>query len=304
MGATMTRVANVAQHNLIMNSILDTQRRVFERQVQISSGKQSPSYDGISANAQRLLTIETAKSRADKFIEQNKLLDSRLQLMDTALDGMYQAASTLKSRLIQRLNSSTGTAGNLAQEAQDLLDSVAGFMNTQSNGRFLFAGTATDTQPVAFPVPDPTVFGVPDSTYYNGNSTRLTARISETVDVTYGIPGDRQGFQQLIGALKAAVQGDNTDNTTLLETALGLATNAVNAMTDYRAEVGSTQSIINSTNERHTDYSLYAEGVIADVEDSDVAAATASLSSDQTLLQASYLTVSRLSQLSLVNFLS
>lgn len=300
----MTRVSNVAQHNLIMNSIFDTQKRVYDRQIQISGGKESQTYDGIAADAQRLLTIEVTKSRTDKFIQQNQLLESRLQLMDTALDGMYQTASTLKARLIQRLNDATGSAGNLAQEAQNMLDAVAGFMNTQSNGRFLFAGTATNTQPVTFPVPDPTVFGVPDTTYYNGDSTRLTARVSETVEVTYGIPGDRQGFQQLIGSLKAAVRGDVQDDDTLLSTALDLATQAINALTDYRSEVGSTQALVNTTNARHLDYSVYAEGVVSDIENVDAAAALTALSADETLLEASFITVTRLSQLTLVNFLS
>jgi flagellar hook-associated protein 3 FlgL len=156
----MARVATISQHNIIQNSIFRTQERVYERQIQISTGKAAQDFSGISQNTQRLLGMEAQMLRADEFVTQNGLVEARLNLMDSALDNMFEVASELKVRLMQKLNGATGSAGTIAAEAANMLGTVSGLMNTQTNGRFLFSGSATATQPVTVPVPDPTTFGV------------------------------------------------------------------------------------------------------------------------------------------------
>lgn len=300
----MSRVSTIAQYALLQNAILKSQQRVFERQAQISSGQQSQNFAGIAKDAQRLISFEAIVSKSQEFIEQNTLIDSRAEIMDSSISQMFDVASQLKSRLIQRTDASTGTNGALAQEAQNMLDTVVGLLNTQINGRYLFAGTMTQTEPVSSPVPDPATFGVADATYYQGDSVELTARVSESVEVTYGIAGNRTGFQQLIGGLKAAIQGDGLDSNSLLESAIGLIGQAMDALNSYRNELGATLNVMGRATERHQDIQLYAEGAIIDIETVDIPAAVAALSADQIVLQASYLTVSQLGRLSLANYLS
>jgi len=299
----MARIASVAQHNIVQNSVTKTQERVFARQTQIATGKVALTFQDISQDSQRLIGIEAQMIRASEFIDQNVLVTSRLELMDSSLDNMFEVASELKVRLMQKLNAATGTAGALAAEAGDMLSTIAGLMNTQTNGRFLFSGSTTATQPVTVPVPDPTTFGVPDATYYAGDSVQLSARVSETIEVNYGIAGNRSGFQNLIGAAKAAIQGDNTDNDTLLKSALSMVNIALKELPAYRNEVGASLNVVSRASGRHEDFQTYAEGIINDIENTDIPSAVSALAADETALQASYLTIGRLTQLSLVNFL-
>jgi len=139
----MTRVATLAQHILIQNTVAKTMERVFERQSQIASGKETTTFQGISKETQRLINFEARMTRADEFITQNTLIDARLQIMDSSLNSMFEVASELKVRLLQRLDASTGNEGALAEEAANMLDSVVGLINVQTNGRFLFSGSAT-----------------------------------------------------------------------------------------------------------------------------------------------------------------
>lgn len=299
----MTRVATLAQHTLIQNTIKKTMERVFDRQAQIASGKETTTFQGISKETQRLVNFEARLERTNEFINQNKLIDARLQIMDSSLNGMFEISSQLKVRLIQRLDASTGSEGALAEEATNMLDSVVGLMNVQTNGRFLFSGSATNTQPVQVPVPDPTTFGVADDTYYQGDSVELSARVSESIDIQYGIPANRQGFQQLIGALKATIRGDQLNDEGLLNNALSLVDQAIDELNAYRNEGGSTGSVVARATSFHEDFRLYAEGVISDIENVDVTLAIAALTSDQTVLEASFITVGQISRLSLADFL-
>ncbi|MDP6429727.1 MAG: hypothetical protein QF393_17045 [Rhodospirillales bacterium] len=300
----MARVATIAQHNILRNSIFRTQERVFTRQTQIATGKVALSFHGIPRQAQRLIGVEAQLLRAEEFTKQNGLVESRLQLMDSSMGNMFEVASQLKVRLMQKLNGATGAAGAIAAEASDMLATVSGLLNTQTNGRFLFSGSATATQPVTVPVPDPTTFGVTDATYYNGDSTQLTARVSETIEVTYGIPGNRTGFQNLIGSIKATIEADNTDNETLMETALTMLNAALKELPNYRNEVGGSISVVARATERQEDFRIYAEGIVNDIENTDIPSAVSALAADETALQASFLTIGRLSRLALVNFLS
>ncbi len=299
----MTRIANLAQHVLIQNTIESTQARVFSRQAQVASGKEAQTFDGLPREAERLVNFEAQFARAEEFIRQNDLIQARIQITDSSIDGIFQVASELKVRLLQRVDASTGTAGGLAAEATNMLDTVAGLMNTQINGRFLFAGSATQTQPVIVPVPDPAAIGVPDASYYQGDSVALQSRASESTDVTYGIPGDRRGFQEIIGALKAAIQGDTLDDKALLDTAIGLVDSAVTELNAMRASLGAAANVVARATATHENLRLYAEGVIGEIENVDVPEAIAALTADETALQASFMTVGRLARLTLVDFL-
>lgn len=299
----MNRVATLAQHTVMLDSISKTQNRVFERQAQIASGKEARTFDDIARESQRLIGFENQMARAEEFIKQNGVIEARIQVMDSALNGILEVASDLKVRLLQRVDSSTGTAGDLAGEGASMLDTVVGLINTQINGRFLFAGSATQTSPVSDPVPDPTTFGVAEANYYQGDSVQLTARVSEGIEVAYGVPGGQPAFQQIIGALKAAIEGDTQDDAGLLNSAITLVDQAIDNLSTERTKVGSAGNVVARATAIHQDFRLYAEGVIGEIENVDVPATIAALTADETVLQASFITVGRMTSLTLADFL-
>ncbi len=299
----MTRVTQLAQQTLTLNNLLKAQERLQEAEIQIATGRKSRDYAGIPRDASRLVSLESQRTRLDRFVSNNAIIESRLQLMDTSITTIFETMSQLRTLLIQGLDSSSSGDTPIAEVARNLLDEVTGQLNTKDNGRFIFSGARTNTQAVRVPVPDPASFGTPDSTYYDGDSLQLTARIDETVTVTYGITADRQAFQDAIGALKGAIEGDATNNTALLRTSLALAKSAIDTLASYRAEIGSDLETIGRANLRNGDLLLFIEQRIGDIENVDVPATVAQLAIEQTILQASYLTLARVSSLSLVDFL-
>ena len=115
---------------------------------------------------------------------------------------------------------------------------------------------------------------------------------------------DRAAFQDVIASLKAAIQGDATNDSTLLDRSLELAGQAIDALAGFRAEIGADLDTISRANQRNGDFLVFVEGSISDILAVDIPAAVTRLASDQTILQASYLTIARISSLSLVNFLN
>lgn len=300
----MTRVAQLAQQTLTLNNVLNTQERVQDAEIQIATGKKSLDYAGIFRDATRLVSIESTQKRTSQFIQNNTIIESRLERMDTAVSTVFDAVSELRQTLIQAISDSSSGEVRLAEVAQNLLDVVTGQLNAKDNGRYLFSGSKTNVQPVTVPVPDPTTFGVPEANYYNGDTIQLTTRIDETTTITYGITADRTAFQQAIAALKGAIEGDNTNNTNLMNTSLGLAESAIASLAGFRTEIGSDLKTIELANRRNNDLVVFIEGRISDIENVDVPATVAQLASEQTILQASFLTLVRVASLTLVDFLN
>jgi len=298
-----TRVTQLSQQNLTLRNVLNTQQRVRDAQIQIATGRKSLDYTGIAEDSARLVSLKAIKVRTDQFVKNNVVVNNRLQLMDTALSTIFDSVSNLRTLIIQARNDAGGSEVPLAEVARNLLDVVTGQLNTKDNGRFIFAGSKTNTQPVTVPVPTPATYGVPEATYYKGDAVQLTARIDETTTITYGMTADRTAFQQAIGAIQAAIQGDSTNNNALLDTALNLATSALQSIAGFRAEVGSDELTIEKANQRNSDFVTFVEGRASDIENVDVAATTARLATETTILQASFLSLSRVTRLSLVDFL-
>jgi len=100
----------------------------------------------------------------------------------------------------------------------------------------------------------------------------------------------------------ANVSVGNIDRATL-ESALGLAIEAIQEIPDIRSRIGSDRLTLEQTKGRHQDFIVFTNEAINQIETVDVAAAVARMSIDQVQLEASYMLTARLSQLSLANFL-
>ncbi len=300
----MTRVTQLSQQIQTLSHILDSQKRIRDASIQIATGVISQTFTGISDEATHLVSLEGLKTRFDQLEKNNTVIESRMERMDQAISAIFDAVTELRNLVIQRVNDASGSSVPLAAVGQNLLDVVAGQLNAKENGRFLFSGTLTKTAPVIFPVPDPTTFGTPDATYYQGNAVELTVRIDDTITIKYGMTADRTAFQDSIAAMKAAIQGDSTNNTALLNTSLTLADSALAALAGYRAEIGSDLSTIELAKQRNEDFQLFVEQSISNIVNVDIPSAITRLTSDQTILQASFLSLSRVGSLSLVNFLN
>ena len=66
---------------------------------------------------------------------------------------------------------------------------------------------------------------------------------------------------------------------------------------------GAKATHLDSVLENHRSTQLYLDEIVSRIQDTDVPSALTALSADQTNLEASYLTVSRLGALSLANYL-
>ena len=200
----MTRIANFAQSERNIGYILDTQKRLAIGQFQASSGKKAESFSGVASDSRRLVNMKSAHIGATQHLANNKLVDDRLQMMESSVAQIFDAVSEYKTLLVNALNANNSNDLAMPQQTQALLDQVSALLNVQQDGRYLFAGTRTDTTPVDLSLL-PVVFTIPTSdgdasAYYHGDSTKLSIQADDKYTVDYGVTADETGFEQAIRA--------------------------------------------------------------------------------------------------------
>lgn len=298
----MTRIGDMAQHQRVTQLMVDAQSRARETQVEIGTGKVAQRFRDVAADADRLLGTKDALRQIRQFQRNNDLVSGRLEVMESATGSLHDVGTRLRVLLIQRLDAGASVPGVISAEVQQLLEQAVGDLNVDFDGKYLFAGSKTDTAPVVL---DPTFagFGGADDTYYQGDALELSVRADSGREVTYGMTADRSGFQELIGALRAALEGDGSDDRAMLESALDLVNAALPEIAGYRSELGVRGSALEQINLAHSDAEVYLQRQISDIEDVDLTAAITRMTQDQMVVEASMATIARLSQVSLADYL-
>lgn len=301
-----TRVANLAQHELTLTHILDAQRRLNTGQLQLSSGLKSEDYTGVASDVRRLVNVKSAYVRASQYMENNKLVDQRLQIMESSVSQIFDVLSEFKTLLVNGLNANNSADLAMPLQAQSMLDEITALLNVQDDGRYLFSGNRTDTAPVdqsglpgSYTVP--TADG-DASGYYQGDSTLMSVRADVNFTVTYGVTADEAGFERAIRALHEIVIGPPNDRATM-EDALGVVSQAIKDVSDIRTRIGASRAAIENVNKRLDEFRLYSEKTISDIENVDITEVITRMNSDQVAVEASFTTLARLSQLTLTRFL-
>ena len=78
----MTRVSSFGQQQMMVQGLLDNQKKVFEDQRQLNTGKVSDQFQGLPSNVASLIGARSFKSQTDSFQEVIKTVDGRISAND------------------------------------------------------------------------------------------------------------------------------------------------------------------------------------------------------------------------------
>ncbi|MAZ34365.1 MULTISPECIES: flagellin [Thalassospira] len=407
----VTRVATYTNHTLLSDLALRNAARVSDLNTQAASGQKSRNYSGIADSSQRLLNLEAEYTRTEQYLRNTTQTKLRLQNMESAVDTMMDIAVKMKTLLVQSLNANQASDVNLDNEAKQAMEQIASLLNTNLDGRYLFAGgrselpavdidkmyapdnymsesgttitdgltlaslgvtdgelqivstdidgnsvtSTVDYDPATWTIGDlrdaingntangaiATLRGLdehegprlnienvgngsititeiaggnllgalgmtkipnprPDTSYYAGDQQILSARVDDGYNVSYGILADDPAFQSLIQGLGIAAGTTDPD---ALNVALGHITDAIDNLPNVQGKIGLNIANIERVETRHEDYKVFASQAISDIEGVDVPLVVAESAQYATALNASFIAISRASELSLANYL-
>jgi len=236
---------------------------------------------------------------------------TRYQQSLTSMQGQYQTAdSTLNSVVLalQRaltlgVQGGNGTLSDqdrasIVNELQGIQDQLLSLANTTFQGRYLFAGTKTDTLP--FAVDSTTASGV----RYDGNDAVNTVQIGDGYRLAANKPGSQifvaPGHDVFL-AMKGLVQA--LQENTGIDTAIGTLRDAFNYVSGQRVFYGNS---MNQAQAQST-YLGTAQLQLSQQENTlggaDIEAAASRLVNSQNAANATLAAIGRISQLSLFDYL-
>lgn len=312
----MTRIATAAQNSLIQYYMMQNQNNLNTINTQISTGYTGQTYSQIAPQADNLVNFQAEASSQQGYITTINTLSTRLQTMQLALQQIQTQVESFREQLP---NAAYQTPSTISEQAQQLLQQVAGDLNSQDGSGFIFGGTDTGGTPPVDLSNLPTgsaatltapVNGTPaDNGYYTGGAANPAVHIDTTVTVNYSITADNaSSFEPIIRVLNFLAQNgpfnqsSSTDQANLTK-AGQMLDQALQSMSAQQSALGLQQSQLSNTLTAHQSQLNIAQNGISNIVSVNQATAITQLQTIETQMEASYSATSSIQKLSLVNYM-
>jgi flagellar hook-associated protein 3 FlgL len=273
-------------------------------QNQLSSGFKSSTFDGISANAQQFLQLDDKLSRTDHYINNNSIINVRVNSTNNVLSQVISTANELKNLILQRRNASNDV-GVFQTQINGIWQTLTGQLNTTIDGRYIFSGGRTDTKAVDDEhFPQITNADTNGTDYYQGDDQDLSVKVSDNISMTYNVRANDDGIQKIFAGLALASEGDSGDNDAKLAQAFDLVNDGIKGVITAQAKVNANVVQLNDVGNNLTSLQTYWKGIKEEIGNTDLVTASTQVAVNQSILQATFQTFARITSLRLSDFLS
>lgn len=300
------RVTTLMSSRAMLSDLNEGFARLNRLQGQLSSGKQisRPSDDPYGTS--RALALRGELGGLDQY--QRNVYDGTgwLNTCDTALGQMSDVLARVRELLVNGGNDTTGPASRaaLADEIDQLTESVKQEADVQYGGRNVFSGTATDTTPYALGGAD----------RYLGDAGTITRAIGPGVELPINtdvraLLGDGQGARddKLLNTLRDIsdhLRGNTPADTDALRTTdLQRLDASLDVLNGIRADVGARTNRLAVASSRLSGLALNSTRLLSDVEDADMAQTITQYTTQQAAYSAALKAGANIVQSSLLDFL-
>lgn len=298
------RVTNKMTIATVLRSLRQPVESMLQRQRAISTGQrlQRPSDDPVAVS--QVQAVDSELRGIAQY--QRNLGDAQamLRVTESALAEYENLLVRAKELTVQAGNGSldVGARQAIASEIDGILESVLTVANRQTQGRYVFGGTNTLTQPFR-PSRDPS--GEILTVQAGDISAKIYRDVDEDTTVEANIPGDTvfggQGniFETLIELRDAVRTGDQT----VVLGALDRLETHLNASLDARVAVGTEMQRIEAVQSQLGDRETTLRQRKGELAEADLAEEVTQLRADEVAYQAGLSAAARVLGTSLVDFL-
>ncbi len=132
------------------SSVVDMQKRMDILQVQLATGKKSQSLSQLGNDRSFDMTIRNRQSRISAFQSNISIVNLRLDFLGNSMERLDELEAESRGSVASGGIGSNGSNMITTQTlATNRLDEVITLLNSEVNGRYLFAGGFSDAPPVA-----------------------------------------------------------------------------------------------------------------------------------------------------------
>jgi flagellar hook-associated protein 3 FlgL len=244
-----------------------------------------------------IIRIQANQSEVDQYLKNIATGESRLNFADTTLQGVQTMIERIRVLGLMAM-SNTGTASLQTTEVAGLRDQILASANASFDGQFIFAGSNLDSEAYS-KAADGTVS-------YNGNAEQVQLQIDRATTMQIQLPGSEvfTGPVDIFATIQSLVNAMNSGDKTAMQTQI---TNLEEFSTNLSGALGKVGGLVNlarSVQRDLTQYQLARTAERSRIEDADLAVALTNMSQAQTALQAATAAGARISNLSILDYLT
>jgi len=247
------------------------------------------------------MQFKTATRKMDQYGRNLNNAASWFTASESALSQTLDLVGRARE-LATQMRSSTQDDGNrdaAAAEVGNLLDQAISLGNTEISGRYIFSGFETGTAPFT-----KIVVGGVETAQYNGDTNDFQVQIGKNENLTAGRNGqivlmDSALFSTL-GGLKKALEDNDLAG---IDTQLGNLTAVEDHLNNQIADIGVRQNQAQVRENILSQLQIDLKERLSQVEDADIAEVILQLNAKQVTYQAALAAASRVSEMSLLNYM-
>lgn len=287
----MERVATYNHQNTLVQYMMKAEAKVATEQIRSATGLNSTDYKGIASDSGRLVNLESHYKRLEQYVDEGEVVNGRIQSMYDAVGGMADLTSRLSALVVGLQGDNAAGVDAVTAEASQLMEEFAAMLNTQQEGRYLFAGGRTDQPAVdidsATYAAVGTVPSTADTSYYQGDSTVAHFQAADDLILSYGVTADDPAFEKALRAFNLLSNMTTSPvDTDVLDEVTQLASDATDGLAVTQAKLGASSASLERTIDRHVDEQLVLQSHVDDIRSVDLAESTTRLSQLQASLEA------------------
>jgi len=272
-------------------------------QEQISTGKKVNRASDDPAGARKILSLRSEDLRLDQYASNIQTATQSLDFSAAALSNTSDILQRITELTMQGVNGATDQSGRtiIANEINQLLETIMQSANSQRLGRYTFAGTETTTEPF---VATRNSSGNISAVSYNGNRETIQYNVGPNTNTTVNLTGDEvfvktRLFETIVRIRDNLKDGAITFATNELTNLDNASQNILNSI----AKAGGISSTLELTGNRIDDTKLSLQEVLASAESADIAELVLKLTEQQSIFEASLSSGSYIFKTSILNYI-
>jgi flagellar hook-associated protein 3 FlgL len=289
-------------------NLQNVQEQIAQNTQRLTSNNQITSPGDDPTGTATILDFQNSIQANTQFLAQATSANGLLQSAADAFTSIISDANNLQVLAQDALGASSTAPGGMATMAPQvdaIRTSLLAAANTQFQGKYIFAGTATTTQPF-------TDAGPPSGAIsYQGNLGIINLGVSATAMVATNIPGSTvfsgsangvsspTGLFQIVNNLYTALSSNDTAG---VKTAATDLSNIMNNLYQQQATIGGRQAGLNSLQTTISNINVSLQGLQSTIQSTNIPQTITDLTSEQTAQSAILSTMAK-SNTNLFNYL-
>jgi flagellar hook-associated protein 3 FlgL len=262
--------------NFLLN--LDTlNERLDKINSQIASGKKLKDLKDSPASSAQLIGMTDQAAEIDQYQSNISSGSYFLGTADSVLNEVNNLVASIYAKGSQAATESVTAddRATIGTEIRSMRDQIIALANSQALGRYIFAGSKTDSAPF-------TLSG--DVVLYQGDESANIISVDRGLEVQEGVPGSA-AFNSIFSAVDSLLTNVGANNLDGIKTALGQFASALSGLGIARGEIGANLSLLNNAKTDLDSQETSLKKQRSQLEDANMAESVTAMSQVQTALQ-------------------